>query len=514
MIERFYLKEYLSFQESELNFENGLIVFTGPSGSGKSLLMESILASVGGASCDASICESSVAWEIDEEQTGICNDEPNVFKHIKKEKSRYFINNQSLSRRSISAVASNYLRHLSLKDFSDFENENLLNILDTRAGAKSQKVAKVKEQYKKSFLAYQEIKKELQKIAEEEKKIVELKEFTAYEIKKIEEINPTIGEDEELLQIKKELSRKEKILGTIESANEIFHYEHLVSSALEALDESSSFFDDAMNELRGILENAQERLSALDDVDVEEVLNRIESLSSLKRRYGSIEEALEYKKQKELELQKYENIEVAKNDLQIRYEKLSVEVKELADELSSLRTKALSGFNKELNSYLRSLYLQNAKITMTQVDYNLSGQDRLDIKLNETELSKISTGEFNRLRLAILALKSESMSSGGGVLMLDEIDANLSGEESMSVAKVLKQLSKHFQIFVISHQPQLTSMGDQHFLVYKDGKISKTKELNMNERIDEIARIISGETVSEEARKFAKELLEASRCVS
>lgn len=514
MIERFYLKEYLSFQESELNFENGLIVFTGPSGSGKSLLMESILASVGGVSCDASICESSVAWEIDEEQTGICNDEPNVFKHIKKEKSRYFINNQSLSRRSISAVASNYLRHLSLKDFSDFENENLLNILDTRAGAKSQKVAKVKEQYKKSFLAYQEIKKELQKIAEEEKKIVELKEFTAYEIKKIQEINPTVGEDEELLQIKKELSRKEKILGTIESANEIFHYEHLVSSALEALDESSSFFDDAMNELRGILENAQERFSALDDVDVEEVLNRIESLSSLKRRYGSIEEALEYKKQKELELQKYENIEVAKNDLQIRYEKLSVEVKELADELSSLRTKALSGFNKELNSYLRSLYLQNAKITMTQVDYNLSGQDRLDIKLNETELSKISTGEFNRLRLAILALKSESMSSGGGVLMLDEIDANLSGEESMSVAKVLKQLSKHFQIFVISHQPQLTSMGDQHFLVYKDGKISKTKELNMNERIDEIARIISGETVSEEARKFAKELLEASRCVS
>ena len=514
MIERFYLKEYLSFQESELNFENGLIVFTGPSGSGKSLLMESILASVGGASCDASICESSVTWEIDEEQSGICNDEPNVFKHIKKEKSRYFINNQSLSRRSISAIASNYLRHLSLKDFSDFENENLLNILDVRVGAKLQKVAKVKEQYKKSFLAYQEAKKELQKIAEEEKKIVELKEFTAYEIKKIEEINPTVGEDEELLQIKKELSRKEKVLETITSANEIFHYEHLVSSALEVLDESSSFFDDAMNELRGILENAQERFSALDDVDVEEVLNRIESLSSLKRRYGSIEEALEYKKQKELELQKYENIEVARNDLQVRYEKLSVEVKELADELSSLRTKALSGFNKELNSYLRSLYLQNAKITMTQVDYNLSGQDRLDIKLNETELSKISTGEFNRLRLAILALKSESMSSSGGVLMLDEIDANLSGEESMSVAKVLKQLSKHFQIFVISHQPQLTSMGDQHFLVYKDGKISKTKELNMNERIDEIARIISGETVSEEARKFAKELLEASRCVS
>jgi len=96
-------------------------------------------------------------------------------------------------------------------------------------------------------------------------------------------------------------------------------------------------------------------------------------------------------------------------------------------------------------------------------------------------------------------------------LMLDEIDANLSGEESMSVAKVLKKLAKHFQIFVISHQPQLTSMGDQHFLIYKDGNISHTKELNFNERIDEIARIISGDSISKEAKKFAKELLEANR---
>ncbi len=131
--------------------------------------------------------------------------------------------------------------------------------------------------------------------------------------------------------------------------------------------------------------------------------------------------------------------------------------------------------------------------------------------LNNTELSKISTGEFNRLRLAILALKSEFMSKNGGILMLDEIDANLSGEESMSVAKVLRKLSKYFQIFVISHQPQLTSMGDQHFLVYKDGTISKTKELNFNEKVDEIARIISGENVSQEAKKFAQELLEASK---
>jgi len=95
--------------------------------------------------------------------------------------------------------------------------------------------------------------------------------------------------------------------------------------------------------------------------------------------------------------------------------------------------------------------------------------------------------------------------------MLDEIDANLSGEESMSVARVLKQLSLHFQIFVISHQPQLTSMGDQHFLIYKDGEDSFVSELNKEKRVNEIARIISGENISSEAKKFAKELLELKK---
>jgi DNA repair protein RecN (Recombination protein N) len=101
------------------------------------------------------------------------------------------------------------------------------------------------------------------------------------------------------------------------------------------------------------------------------------------------------------------------------------------------------------------------------------------------------------------------MQGQGGVLMLDEIDANLSGEESMSVARVLRQLSKHFQIFVISHQPQLTSMGEQHFIVEKDNE-STVRELSLNERIEEIARMISGETVTTEAKNFAKELLESA----
>jgi DNA repair protein RecN (Recombination protein N) len=509
MIERFYLKDYLSFKESELNFQNGLIVFTGPSGSGKSILMESILTSIGEGSASAALCESSVTWPINEEACGIENDDINVFKQVKKEKSRYFINNQSLSRKAIKGVASNYLRHLSLKDFSDFKNENLLDILDSRIEKKKHTIQSLKKEFEKIFNEYNQCADELQIIADEEKRIVELKEFAAFEIQKISDVNPTLGEDEELLVIKKELSRKEKVLKSIEDANAIFNYEHYVTSSLEDLDVDSSFFDDAMNELREIFNGAQERFDALEDVDVESVLNRIEELSGLKRRYGSIEDALEYKKQKEKELLKYENIEIEKGTLRSRYEELSKKLKTLAQELTILRETEIPSFQKDLNKYVTNLYLRDVDISLEKTIFTKLGEDSISIKLNDTNLDKISTGEFNRLRLAILALKSEYMNKNGGVLMLDEIDANLSGEESMSVAHVLKQLSKHFQIFVISHQPQLTSMGDQHFLVYKDGTISKTKALNFNERVNEIARIISGNTISKEAKKFAKELLEA-----
>ena len=512
MIERFYLKDFLSFKEVELDLNNGLIVFSGPSGSGKSILMNSILSSLGVSSCEASLCESSVTWQLDGEDTGIENDEINVFKHIRKEKSRYFINNQTVSKKSMSQLGSKYIRHLSLKDFSDFENENLLSMLDDRAQSKEGGMHALKLKYKDAFFEYKSVKKNLEQIEEEERRIVELKEFAAFEIKKIEDINPTLSEDEELIEIKKELSKKEKVLENIEAANAIFEHEYKVSSALESLDVDTSFFDDAINELRAILDNAQDRFAALDDVDIEEVLDRIEALSGLKRRYGSIEEAIEYKENKKLELQKYENIETTKDDLTLKAKNLSLLVEDLADQISVLRAKELKSFESDLNAYLRELYLRDAEIELKVVELDAFGKDFMKIKLNKTELQKVSTGEFNRLRLAILAMKSEYMDQNGGVLMLDEIDANLSGEESMSVARVLRQLSRHFQIYVISHQPQLTSMGDQHFLVYKDGVESKVKELDLNGKIQEIARIISGENVSNEAREFAKELLEVNRC--
>lgn len=510
MIERFYLKEYLTFKEAELEFKPGLIVFTGPSGSGKSILMRSILASVGLDGVDASVCESSVSWQMNEEEYGIDNETTNVFRHVKKEKINYFINNQRTSKSSMESISSAHIRHLSLKDYSDFDPMALIELLDERIGLSNSQHRNRLEEHKLKFQEYKKFTDELKVIEEQEKKLAELKEFATYEIGKIDGIKPVVGEDESLNLIKKQLSKKEKIEESIHAAQGVFGYESQVAHALSMLDIESSFFDDAMNELRSVFESSLEKLEELEDVSVEEVLDRIEQLSELKRRYGGIAEAIEYREQKARELESYEMIEHSKGDLTQKIAKLTDALEQLANELSQMRSKEIETSLKKLNGYLTMLYLRPASLSIEKVDHHAYGLDRVVLGLEGTKLEKLSSGEFNRLRLALLALRVESMEDQGGVLMLDEIDANLSGEESMSVAKVLRHLARCYQIFVISHQPQLTSMGEQHFLIYKDDE-SRVRELNDAQRIEEIARIISGEGISEEAKGFAKELFERVR---
>ncbi|MEA3374250.1 MAG: AAA family ATPase [Campylobacterota bacterium] len=513
MIERFYMKSCLSFDEVELELNPGLIVFSGASGSGKSVLMRSILASVGLEEALADVSESSVTWQIDEENTGCTNEESNVLREVKKEKVRYFFNNQSLPKAAMRYFSKFYLRHLSLKDYSDFDQPSLLGLLDQQVQVTIPDHINNLALYQQTFEEYKSILKELDSLKEEEKRILDLRDFAAFEVEKIDKIAPEINEYENLMKIKKALSLKEKAEEKIARAEEIFQNEYRVSEALQSLDIDSGFFDDAMNELRVQFDSARTAFDEVEDVDIEEVLDRLEQLSDLKRRYGSIEEALEYREQKADELEKYDNFEAEKEKLQHQSDELYNLIMEYVTKLSLNRAAVMYDTNDAINSFLKELYLKGAELRISHGDFGPMGQDIVELDLQGTSLKNISSGEFNRLRLALLAVKSETMTSQGGVLMLDEIDANLSGEESMSVAKVLRKLSKNFQIFVISHQPQLTAMGEQHFLVGKDTG-SYVSELNDDQRIEEIARMISGDTVTQEALGFAKEMLESAQCAS
>ena len=510
MIERFYLRDFLSFEEAELEFEKGLVVFTGPSGSGKSILMSSILASLGLNEAKAGLSEATINFPVNLDELGIEEDELTIFKQIKKEKVRHFINNQTVSKKMLLNLSNSFVRHLSLRDYSDFKNENLLDMIDLFCVEDDHKHPQQLSNYQDMFQRLNNAQKELKKILDEERKVLELREFAQFEISKIDAISPLEGEDEELMHVKKELSKKEKIEEAIGNAEELFNFENSVSQSLDLLDIDSSFFDDAMNELRAHFEASRERLVELSECNIEEILTRIEQISELKHRYGSVEEAISYKLQKQKELEHYESLDTQKESLASEIETLRAEVESQAEKISLKRQKALKKILLSFNGFLKQLYLRPASIKLIREELSIHGSDRVEIELDGTALEKVSSGEFNRLRLALLAVKS-LQANDGGILMLDEIDANLSGEESMSVAKVLSHLAKDYQIFVISHQPQLTSQADQHFFVQRD-KHSKVKMLEEEERVSEIARMISGDKITEDAIKFARGLME-EKCV-
>jgi len=509
MIDRIYLKDFLSFKEVDLEFQKGLVVFTGPSGAGKSILMDAFLSLFAYKDARALVGEATISSaSIENEAYGITKNDDIVIKEIKKEKVRYFVNNQTISKKNLFQFSHTIVKHLHLRDVSDFQSSKLISFLDKLCVLESKRFDKLKKEYESTFTKYNEVQKKLKKIKEDELKIEDLKEYAKYEIEKITLLDPKVDEYEKLNRIKKQLSRKDKIEDAIKKASVIFEASNAVSTALELLETDSGFFDESINELNSIFETFNDSLSELEELDIENVLDRIEKLSSLQKRFGSIEAALEYKMEKQKELDSYLNITFEKSTLEKEELELNSKTKELAEQVTKYRVKATKVLEKKINYYLEFLYLSNASITLENKEPDLSGSDKVLFELNGVNLDTISSGEFNRLRLALLTSMSEFEIVNGGILFLDEIDANLSGKESNAIANVLSTLSKTYQIFAISHQPQLTASASQHFLVDKKDGVSSVKVLNKDEKIEEISRMISGEDITKEAREFAINLLQ------
>jgi DNA repair protein RecN (Recombination protein N) len=507
LIERLYLRDLVTFNEVELEFENGLVVFTGPSGAGKSVLMSAILSSFGHSTQGAAaLCElnlikpaglQSEAYELENELT---------VKTLKKEKLRYFIDGQNISKKALGDLFSNYVKYLSVRDKSGFESDTLLEMIDTQLRVKDKTFKTLLKEYKKRYKNYREKALHLSKIKEDEAKLAELIEFATYEVEKIAAIDPIAGEEEELLKIKQHLSRIDKIKDALSRATDIFTLEASVEEVYRLLDKDGSVFADAMNQLRADFEETENLADELEDVDVEEVLDRLSDLTTLKNRYGSIEDALLYKEAKEKELSGYQNIEKDKSMLEsflaLEFSELNI----IASKLSQSRKKEAKDLEKSLAEYLKTLKLPELTFRFSSSSLDQNGLDSIEVMLGASKTATLSGGEFNRVRLALMATTIPTDKSKQGVLILDEIDANVSGDESIAIAEMIHKLSSVYQVFAISHQPHLSAKAGQHIVVTKTGENSKVEVLNDLTRVSEIARIIAGENPTEEAVEFAKKL--------
>ena len=507
MIARLYLRELVTFDEVELEFDKGLVVLTGPSGAGKSVLMSAILSSFGyptqgaAALCEVNLLKpaglESDAYEFENEMT---------VKTLKKEKLRYFIDGQNISKKVLGELFSPYVKYLSVRDRGGFESETLLEMIDTQLRVKDKSFKLILKEYKKRYKNYRLKDLQLAKIKEEEAKLAELIDYARYEVEKIASIDPKIGEEEELLKVKQQLSRIDKIKAALSNAADIFTLEGSVEEVYRLLDKDGSLFSDAMNQLRADFEETENLADELEEVDVEEVLDRLSDLTTLKNRYGSIEEALVYKENKEKELSGYQNIEKDKSMLEaflvLEFSELNI----LASKLSLSRQKEAKRLEKSLAESLTTLKLPALTFLFSSLSLSGSGTDSLEVMLGASKTATLSGGEFNRLRLALMAMTIPADKSQQGVLILDEIDANVSGDESIAIAEMIQKLSSVYQVFAISHQPHLSAKAGQHIVVSKAGEKSRVEVLNDVTRVSEIARIIAGENPTAEALEFAKKL--------
>ncbi len=508
MIERLYLRELVTFDEVELEFDKGLVVLTGPSGAGKSVLMSAILSSFGHTTQGAaSLCELNLVKPVELKNDAYKLEEDLTIKTLKKEKLRYFIEGQNISKKALFELFSPYVKYLSVRDKGGFDSDSLLEMTDSSLVVKDKGYKKSLQEYKKRYANYKAKAAQLKNIKEDEAKLAERIEFATYEVEKIERINPKPNEEDELLKVKQQLSRIDKIKDALNSASEIFSYEGSVEEVYHLLDKDTSFFSEMMNQLRADFEETETLTDELKEVNVEEVLDRLSDLTTLKNRYGSIEEALIYKKAKKEELAGYQNIEQDKSMLESF---LALELSELtvvASRISRSRQQESLVLESLLKGYLETLKLPTLSFMFESISLSERGVDRVEIMLGNSKMATLSGGEFNRVRLALMAATINDKSHSQGVLILDEIDANVSGDESIAIAMMIAKLSSVYQIFAISHQPHLSAKADQHIVVTKEeGRLSKVEILNNKGRIQEIARIIGGENPTLQAIEFAKKL--------
>ena len=488
LIKKIVIKDSPAFKVACFEPSPFFNVFSGASGAGKSVLMESILALFGLKESNAQTLEATLElYGIPEEFQGLIDEGEVILTLTKKDKIRYFLNAQNIPKKKITEIFAPFLKHLGTKSYNSFKEENLFFALDSFCSAQDSKHKNFLEDYQNAFGAYQNAKNALKKLQEESLKVNELKEFLQFEIQKLETLNPKKGEYEELLVLKKEFSKKEKIAQSLQEIQGFLSQTHKISNFLNLIDCKNDSILNALNELETICQQESERLNEIESIDPEMILNRIEALSTLKHRYGGVDEAIETLKNKKQELAKYENLDI----------------------LLKSRNTHLASFTQALNNTLKNLKMPPANISLQEISpdlWGILGNVNFNITLN-TELKNLSAGEFNRFSLALL-LTQNTQAKNQSIIILDEIDANLSGEESQGVAEVLYQLSQNYQIFAISHQSHMPSLAHSHFLVQKQPQGSQITLLNKEGRIHEIARMISGSEITQEAIDFATKRLQ------
>ena len=549
MLIRLTISNYALITRLNVEFQDGLNSVTGETGAGKSIIMGA-LGLILGNRADLSVLKNSRekcivegTFRVDQYKL-----EPFFEKHdldydqftiLRREitpsgKSRAFINDTPVTLKVIRKMGLKLIDIHSQHQNLELSNQKFqLDLVDTVAGS-TQKLKEYKQLYAE-FISFQ---KELKEVTEKSEKAAADLDYFQFQFNQLDEAELQQDEQDELENELEKLTHAEEIKSAFLEVQQLLDGEHF--SAVQNMNEShkkilgiQNYFSEATEladrlgscqiELKDILDEAIAMADKIeyDPARIGQVNDRLNLIYSLQQKHhvATINELIELKhsfEQKIAEVKGYDDeIKVLKDTL----EKTRVELNKKSSELTNVRKGAFQKIEKSVVSDLKQLGIPKSRFAIqheTLADFTPSGKDEVaflfsaNLDLAPAEISKIASGgEMSRLMLAIKNILRTSKALP--TVIFDEIDSGVSGEIALKMGAILKEFATSTQIINITHLPQIAAKGHAHFVVYKYEENGKTytsiKQLEESERMEELAKMVGGNEITENTLNTARQLL-------
>ena len=550
MLKHLYIKNFTLIDELDIELYQGFSVITGETGAGKSIILGALGLLLGQRADSKAIKQGAekcvIEAHFDLSRYGMTD----FFKEneieydatdciVRREltasgKSRAFINDTpvqlSLLKELGEQLVDIHSQHQNLLlNKQDFQ----LNVVDIIAGDE-----KEQQLYQQAYTQYHATEKELSALKESIEQNRQNADFLQFQFEELTQANLAEGEQEELEQKSETMSHSEEIksalyeadnalsadqTGVVESLRTALSAIRQIEKVLPDAGELVERLDSSYIELKDI---AQEISSQMEHVDfdpaeLDAINNRLDKLYDLEKKYHveTVEELIAKRDELKIQLGRIENSDEALAELQQKLAAQLAQAQKAAEALTKLRTKAAKQIEKEMQGRLMPLGMPNVKfsIEMTQEPLNVSGQDKVAFLFSantSTPLQPISQvasgGEIARVMLSLKAMISGAVKLP--TIIFDEIDTGVSGKTAEKMAEIMQEMGHHErQVISITHLPQIAALGSAHYKVEKEetakGTISRMRKLSDDERVLEIAQMLSGSNVSEAAISNAKQLL-------
>lgn len=531
MILNLEIKNFAIIEDVSVDFESGFNVITGETGTGKSIIVESILFLFG-----SRMTFKNLKKNVHVKAVFIKENEKLKLERVYdiSSKSRYYINGVQVSFSEIEKLKGALIDfHSQMDNMLLVNSDTQFSLLDMYAGNRD-----ILEKYQKLFSKREEILRKLSAMNMnqlERERLIDIKKF---QINEIESANLKEGEDivvEEMISNYKNIS---KILNNLSEIDELINSDSglkdIISRIIRKSDdvakiipefssqlESISRISEEIDSFNDVVSNMISKYSVCDNID--DLIARDELIKKLKRKYSVscvkelIEKTAVLKKELDELLCFNENME----ELECELKEVEKTMEKIAFELSRKRKESARNLSKKIVSILKDLELKNSKfdisIEETQ-EFKSSGKNTVEFLFSSSPDYPMkplryvaSGGEISRIMIAIRSIFSKEHNPA--VMILDEIDTGVGGNTAFKIGKILRDISKNSQILCITHLPQIAVYADSHIKVEKTTTRTQTyvkafKLKNKDERIEEIARMLGSEYSSETAKAHAVELLE------